>query len=122
MTEERGAEFQELQRAFAGHAAEGERQRAESYELFEDLGEAEVDRRVHLGDWLNYPDAPLMQVWAAAWLREQETKPEARAVVAAEVTADPVASSARSAKIAARWAMWASVIALLAIVWSVWGP
>ncbi len=121
MTEERGAEFQELQRTFAGHTAEAERQRAESYERFEDLGEAEVDRRVHLGEWLNYPDAPLMQVWAAAWNLEQKTKREAGAMVAAGATADAVASSARSAKVAARWAIWATVIALLAIVWNVWG-
>ncbi len=59
--EEGGAEFQELQRKFAGHAAQAERERQESYERFEDLGEAEVDRRVHLGEWLNHPDAPLMQ-------------------------------------------------------------
>ena len=122
MDEEREAETQALQRAFAKHAAEVERQREESYELFEALGEADVDRRVHSGEWLNYADAPLRQNWAAAWLREQEMKRDDRAVVAAESTANAVASSAHSAKVAARWAIWASVIALLAVAWSVWGP
>ena len=88
------------------------------YKQLKELGEAEVDRRVHAGELSQTPDN---RQWAEAWLREQKTKRDARAVVAAETTASAVTSSAHSAKIAARWAMWASVIALLAIVWSVWG-
>ncbi len=116
--EEEYAEFQALQREFAGHAAEVELQRQEFYKQLDELGEAEVDRRLHSG---KLHGAPGKREWSEAWLREQKTNRESRALAAAEATADAATSSARSAKVAARWAIWASVIALLAIVWSVWG-
>ena len=114
------AEFQALQRAFAGHATESERQRQESYQLFEALGEADVDLRMRAREWLDDPDKRQMHDWAQAWLREQKTKRESMDVVAAGVTADAPASSPKSTKVAPRWAIWASLIALLAIAWIVW--
>ena len=114
MTEEEGeAEFQELQ-----EASDVERQREEFCRRLEEMGEAEVDRRVRSGRWPGRPDLTNL---VHAWLQQQKTNRESRAVMAAEVTANAAKSSAKSAKVAARWAMWASLIALLAIVWNVWG-
>jgi len=122
MTEEREAEQREVTTYGTEFIiSEAERERQAAYKQLEELGEAEVDRLLHEGRWLNDETSPLMATWASSWLRGQKTNRESRAVVAAEATADAVKSSARSAKVAARWAIWASVIALLAIVWNVWG-
>lgn len=56
-----------------------------------------------------------MHNWASAWLREQKTKQEGRALAAAERTAI-------STKVTAILVGVATALAVASLAWSVWGP
>ena len=88
-----------------------ESQEEEFYRELDELGEVEVDRRLHIGSWHSKPGLVAL---AKAWLRQQDRNRESRAVKAAEATA-------KSTKATALWVAVAAALAAVGLAWSVWG-